>query len=481
MRTTRCERGQVLPLMALVLVVLLGISAFAVDIGYAYYAKRQLQSTADAAALAGAQDLPSIPTAIATATDYVGYNTPANLSGSFTFTYQTQMHRAGHCRRRVRRDGSERPHGDGHRKHEYLVREDVRHRPFQRLDACECLQPVLVHAGGHRDRPGSHGLDVPRSEREHELRRHEQRQARHPDDAGGTQPGVRERGDGGVPTGQDDGLDRGLQCALRHCRRAGPQLRWLRRIHAWVPDRRAGQLVPALNRQDRHDLGPRQAHRLRLDTVGRMCAGGRQHLLQRGAAAGTGRARQARTRERARLHRLLHRRRGKSGQRLPEDLRGLPDPNFPPGGADDQRPCASGRPRPTRSRPRVRRSTPSVTRSGTSRARPGNGLDVYVAATSDVWNSSHTRIVTQGVAARNATTRARPQAEPLALPRAGQHARSACDHLSEALLDIASPKKFYDKTAPGDVPRSSQRSRPTSARVPQPARRRRLLSGGVLA
>ena len=43
---------------------LLGISAFAIDVGYAYYAKRQLQSATDAAALAGAQDLPTAATAI---------------------------------------------------------------------------------------------------------------------------------------------------------------------------------------------------------------------------------------------------------------------------------------------------------------------------------------------------------------------------------------------------------------------------------
>ena len=45
--------------MALALVALLGIAAFAIDVGYAYYAKRQLQSATDAAALAGAQDLPN--------------------------------------------------------------------------------------------------------------------------------------------------------------------------------------------------------------------------------------------------------------------------------------------------------------------------------------------------------------------------------------------------------------------------------------
>ena len=89
MRHARRERGQILPLAALMLVVLLGIGAFAIDIGYAYYAKRQLQSAADAAALAGAQDLPNAATAVATATSYGAANTPANLA-SFAFTYQTK-------------------------------------------------------------------------------------------------------------------------------------------------------------------------------------------------------------------------------------------------------------------------------------------------------------------------------------------------------------------------------------------------------
>ncbi len=89
MRKTRLERGQVLPLAAFAMVVLVGISAFAIDVGYAYYAKRQLQSATDAAALAGAQDLPNTATAFTTAASYATANTPANL-GSFTFTYQAK-------------------------------------------------------------------------------------------------------------------------------------------------------------------------------------------------------------------------------------------------------------------------------------------------------------------------------------------------------------------------------------------------------
>ena len=70
MRRARGERGQILAVVVLALVALLGIAAFAIDVGYAYYAKRQLQAAADAAALAGAQDLPVASTAITTATQY---------------------------------------------------------------------------------------------------------------------------------------------------------------------------------------------------------------------------------------------------------------------------------------------------------------------------------------------------------------------------------------------------------------------------
>ena len=89
MRARSRERGQILPVVALALVALLGVSAFAIDVGFAYYAKRQLQSATDAAALAGAQDLPNATTAVATAASYATANTPANLS-SMTFTYQTK-------------------------------------------------------------------------------------------------------------------------------------------------------------------------------------------------------------------------------------------------------------------------------------------------------------------------------------------------------------------------------------------------------
>jgi hypothetical protein len=86
MRRARGESGQILPLVVIALVALLGIAAFSIDVGYAYYAKRQLQAATDAAALAGSQDLPDVAKAIATATSYANANTPANLANS-SFTY----------------------------------------------------------------------------------------------------------------------------------------------------------------------------------------------------------------------------------------------------------------------------------------------------------------------------------------------------------------------------------------------------------
>jgi hypothetical protein len=53
----RKERGQVLPLFALFLVVLIGFSALAIDVTGMLAAKRFYRSAADAASLAGAQDL----------------------------------------------------------------------------------------------------------------------------------------------------------------------------------------------------------------------------------------------------------------------------------------------------------------------------------------------------------------------------------------------------------------------------------------
>lgn len=58
MSALRNERGQAMVLTVLFLAVLLGIAAAVLDVGAWYRADRQLQATADAAALAGAHTLP---------------------------------------------------------------------------------------------------------------------------------------------------------------------------------------------------------------------------------------------------------------------------------------------------------------------------------------------------------------------------------------------------------------------------------------
>jgi Flp pilus assembly protein TadG len=68
----RAQGGQVLVLVLLFLVVVLGMAALVIDVGYAYYAHRSLQASADAAALAGAQELPDGNRATQVANEYSG-------------------------------------------------------------------------------------------------------------------------------------------------------------------------------------------------------------------------------------------------------------------------------------------------------------------------------------------------------------------------------------------------------------------------
>ena len=55
----RRERAQVLPLTAVILVALLGAVALVVDVGLLWIAQRELQKTADSAAMAGVILLPN--------------------------------------------------------------------------------------------------------------------------------------------------------------------------------------------------------------------------------------------------------------------------------------------------------------------------------------------------------------------------------------------------------------------------------------
>jgi len=82
LRRTHRQSGQILVLLALVLVVLLGISALVIDLGYAYYTQRSLQASADAAALAGASGLPDSSTAVDRAREYAGSPGGKNRRGN---------------------------------------------------------------------------------------------------------------------------------------------------------------------------------------------------------------------------------------------------------------------------------------------------------------------------------------------------------------------------------------------------------------
>jgi Flp pilus assembly protein TadG len=64
------ERGGVLVMVVLFLPVLIGFAALVIDVGHAFQVRRHLQSAADAAALAAAQELPNTANATAVANDY---------------------------------------------------------------------------------------------------------------------------------------------------------------------------------------------------------------------------------------------------------------------------------------------------------------------------------------------------------------------------------------------------------------------------
>ena len=55
---SRSERGQSLVIVLIFMTALIGMAAAVIDVGSWYRADRKLQANADAAALAGAQELP---------------------------------------------------------------------------------------------------------------------------------------------------------------------------------------------------------------------------------------------------------------------------------------------------------------------------------------------------------------------------------------------------------------------------------------
>ena len=87
-RNARIERGQATVLTLIFLVVLLGMAALVLDLGSWYRADRDTQSTADAAALAGAQALPDdTGQASNLASSYASKNGSGLESVSFSSSY----------------------------------------------------------------------------------------------------------------------------------------------------------------------------------------------------------------------------------------------------------------------------------------------------------------------------------------------------------------------------------------------------------
>jgi len=83
----RREAGQALLLSVLFLAGIMGMAALVLDVGSWFREKRQLQATADAAALAGAQALPTSPSAATTlALRYAGANGGGVASANIVIT-----------------------------------------------------------------------------------------------------------------------------------------------------------------------------------------------------------------------------------------------------------------------------------------------------------------------------------------------------------------------------------------------------------
>ncbi len=82
----RDERGATMVLMAIGLLASAGVAALAVDIGYFYLLKGQLQTTADVAALAAVRQLPDEDAARTTAVAYAALNMPTGAHGNVLAT-----------------------------------------------------------------------------------------------------------------------------------------------------------------------------------------------------------------------------------------------------------------------------------------------------------------------------------------------------------------------------------------------------------
>lgn len=88
----KSENGVVTVIVALSIIALMMVTALTIDVGSLYEERRYLQTVADAAALAGAQQLPESPSgAEAKAIEYAEMHgvTSDNIEVDFDYTYGT--------------------------------------------------------------------------------------------------------------------------------------------------------------------------------------------------------------------------------------------------------------------------------------------------------------------------------------------------------------------------------------------------------
>jgi hypothetical protein len=81
-RFARDERGSVLPLVGLCMMVIIGLAVVVIDLGQEHALRTQLQATADSAALAAASELPNRKKARARALEYAEKNMPPEDNGT---------------------------------------------------------------------------------------------------------------------------------------------------------------------------------------------------------------------------------------------------------------------------------------------------------------------------------------------------------------------------------------------------------------
>ena len=185
-----------------------------------------------------------------------------------------------------------------------------------------------------------------------------------------------------------------------------------------------------------HLLGPLPAHRRRAKQL--LHPGRRQHVLQRGAATGPGRAR-SRTAARTCPNYIVFL---TDGEANIGSVYGANDPTYPPGNADDQQPChtainvanayKAARHHDLQHRLRARQQRcriPAPPASGRPSQRP------------DVWNKKHTKIITPGVPAHPCD----PALTPTATTTANEPDESPAITSSSTLTQIASPGDFYNQ------------------------------------